>query len=163
MKWEALHVLKQICEILPMKIAIMQSGTEQREQTGLLGAVLETFKGMAESSQQKPEEIAPNDHTMRLEHARKWENRNIFYRGFAEYLETQMRRTGLDLTHNADGGLGSFETIDHGGGHDPPWKGMAVPLVRAGNTGARGPTELNSDCSQSELTSCLPTGLEARG
>jgi hypothetical protein len=53
---------------------------------------------------------------------------------------------------------------DYGGGHGPPWKGRAIPLVPAGEAGARGSVRLNSDCSQSEPLPNSPNCLQhARG
>jgi hypothetical protein len=51
---------------------------------------------------------------------------------------------------------------DYGGGHGPPWKGRATPLVPAGDAGARGSDWLNSDCSHSEPSLSSPNCFHMR-
>jgi hypothetical protein len=144
-----------ICEIQAWKEEMKANQEHEEEPSDLITGLENTLKVMATNAAKMILLSKESEGTVEIRH---WANRERFCRKLIELIESRNSSTQQNVDHGGGRKLGQSNALLYGGGHGPPWKGRAPPLVLAGKAGARGSEQFYLGCSQPELISCLPTG-----
>jgi hypothetical protein len=151
------EIRRLICGMQPWQEEL-EARQEREEETGDLMTGLEnTLKVMAMNASKMIPISEKTEGSIGVHH---WANRERLCLDLIELISLQNRSTQQMNGPDEGNTLGQSNTLLYGEGHGPPWKGRVTPLVPAGKAGARGSEQISSDCSQSALFSCLPTGLD---
>jgi hypothetical protein len=157
-------MLKQLVKYIRSTITRMLRGmsrnrsNQEREVSTeeLISGLENTLRVMRTNA---TEAIRRSNVSKTLVESQHWVQRERFCTDLIELFAGRLATTRDEGQRLEGSTLGQSNALLYGGGHGPPWKGRATPLVLAGKAGARGSEQISSDCSQSVLLSCLPTGL----